>query len=178
MHAHHDFDPRDPLAASGHNPLRAFTETPRGIGAIAFLQALLAVMAAYSALRTRMDGASLVSVTFASLGMLLGASAYGLWRCSAWGWWLVATIYFFLFFQFIVDVSMWAGGRIQIKPALTLIALGAEIAILYYLQQPHVLRHIRFRHVPPQPVVRWSPVAVGLALATMAAIRNLRQDVP
>ena len=167
-----DFDPHDPPRPSHQNPMVEYAQPPAGIGAVAFVQMLLAFMAAYSAIRTAVGGFWTTAALFTALAVLLGAVAWGFWTCRAWAWWLIAAIYYFLFFHFIVDATRWAGGQLQIKPVFQIVALGAEVALLYYINQPHVLRHIRFRHTPPSPWVRWSPVAVGLTFATLAALRS------
>lgn len=169
-----DLDPRDPKAGAHENPLAQYLTVPNGIGVVAAIQVLIGILFAYTAFRQYQEGGA--NLQLASLVVLSGVFiilGVQFWRCRAWAWWLLATMFSFLTGMTIADLLRGTGPEVEARGTLLVIALIAESAILFYIYREMVVRHMSFRR-RPDAWLRYSPIAAGVALAIAALARMMK----
>lgn len=166
-----DLDPRDPKAGGHENPLARYLSVPNGIGVIAAVQVLIGILFAYTAFRQYQQGVGNLQlaslIVLCALFLLVGVQ---FWRCRAWAWWLVAMVFSFLTTMTLADLWRGTGPEVAERGTLLVIALAAQVAILFYIYRESVLRHMSFRR-PPDRLLRFSPMAAGAALGIAAIAR-------
>lgn len=166
-----DFDPRDPPLPRSDNPLAAYLSIPNGIGGIASILILLALLFVYTAAREfAMHAPQRVIVSLLAPGALFGVIGVGFWQCRAWGWWLIGVVFWFLLVNSTARIGRVLVGRPDPQATFLWIATVAEIAVLLYIHRPAVVRHMRFRR-PPAAWLRWSPGVIGVAVGALAVWR-------
>ena len=167
-----DLDPRDPKAGAHENPLAQYLTVPNGIGVVAAIQVLIGILFAYTAFRQYQDGAG--SALVASLAVPSGLFlivGVEFWRCRAWAWWALATIFCFLMTTTAADLLRGTGPEVAERGVFLVIALAAEAALLFYIYREFVVRHMSFRR-PPDRWLRYSPLLAGIALGVVAIVRR------
>lgn len=174
-----EFDPQGPPPPdASHAPLAEYTQPPPGLNAVAVVQAAVAALLAYVLISP--PGRNIAPTHAAAalawtLVAVMAASALGLYARAGWGWWLTCALYYAVFFSAPITLARWTAGE-KVKPGALLVNFTLAVAILAYLNWPKVVKFYRFgSNALPSRRARFSPVAVGLALAILSAVaRALR----
>jgi len=171
-HLDSEFDPKEPPRRRSDNPFAAYLSIPTGIGGIASILIVLALLFVYSATQEyAVHAPPHVLVLRLGLGTLFLAIGIGFWQCRVWAWWLLGTVFWFLLVNFSAQIGRSLTGHPDPLATFLWIATAAEIAVLIYIHRPAVLRHMRFRR-PPPPWLHWSPGILGIALGVLAVWRT------
>lgn len=142
-----EFDPADPPTPAADNPLTEYRQPPQGIFVIAVLQFVIAALLAWVLLSFpgRETWSTGTWLLFAYPPVLFAVSGLGLALRRGWGWVLVCTVYFYLFFSVPVNLALWTLRRdVEFSVGAQLVIMITSILALAYLNRAELTRHIRF----------------------------------
>lgn len=166
--ARRSLDPTRPTLSHTRNPLAQQARAPVGISALATGHFAIAVTYMLMLL-SRSAAERTPAVWFSGVipALLLCVSGAGLALRRGWGWWLTCAIYYAVFFNLPVGLSLWGVRGQPFDPLNNLLVFGLAVFLLVYLTRGELLRFIQF-HTPdgrPRRLTLLTPVALGAAWA-------------